>query len=166
MVDSVRRQLLKTSAAAAAMAATASVFAQQGGHDSGGRVYQRGNVRIRYDETGSGFPLLIIGGGDVDGSTIEGMWGGNPFNAIEALKGELRCVYVDLRNSAGQSTGPLDIDRPRDSYTDDHIGLMDHLGIDKRQSRTRTGVTAGAGTCTGQICESPRGRSPPLCRRP
>ena len=36
-----------------------------------------------------------------------------------------------MRNSAGQSTGPLEIDRPWDSYTDDHIGLMDHLGIDK-----------------------------------
>lgn len=130
MVDSVRRQLLKTSAAAAAMAATSSVFAQQGG-DAGGRIYQRGNVRIRYDETGSGFPLLIIGGGGLNGSTIEGIRGGNPFNAIEALKGEFRCIYSDLRNSAGQSTGPLEIDRPWESYTDDHIGLMDHLGIDK-----------------------------------
>ncbi|MGH8638266.1 MAG: alpha/beta fold hydrolase, partial [Burkholderiales bacterium] len=53
------------------------------------------------------------------------------FNTIEAFKGEFRCIYADLRNSAGESTGPLEIDRPWDSYTDDHIGLMDHLGIDK-----------------------------------
>ena len=32
---------------------------------------------------------------------------------------------------AGQSSGPLEIDRPWDSHTDDHLGLMDHLGIDK-----------------------------------
>lgn len=39
---------------------------------------------------------------------------------------------MDLRNAiAGQSTGPLEIDRPWDSYTDDHLGLMDHLGIDR-----------------------------------
>jgi hypothetical protein len=29
----------------------------------------------------------------------------------------------------GQSTGPLQIGRAWDAYTDDHIGLMDHLGI-------------------------------------
>ena len=33
--------------------------------------------------------------------------------------------------SDGQSTGPLEIDRPWDAYTDDHLGLMDHLGIEK-----------------------------------
>jgi pimeloyl-ACP methyl ester carboxylesterase len=35
-----------------------------------------------------------------------------------------------LRNAnPGQSTGPLEIDRPWDAYTDDHLGLMEHLGI-------------------------------------
>ena len=35
---------------------------------------------------------------------------------------------ANLRNAnAGQSSGPLEIDRPWDSYTDDHLGLMDHL---------------------------------------
>jgi pimeloyl-ACP methyl ester carboxylesterase len=38
----------------------------------------------------------------------------------------------DLRNaSGGQSSGPLEIDRPWDSYSDAHLGLMDHLGINK-----------------------------------
>ena len=55
-----------------------------------------------------------------------------PFNPIEEFKGEYRCIAADLRNAnAGQSSGPLEIDRPWDSYTDDHIGVMDHLGIDK-----------------------------------
>ena len=131
MVDSVRRKLLKTGAAAAAMAATPPVLAQQSGSGESTRVYQRGNVRIRYEETGSGFPLLLIAGGGLNGSTIAGIRSGNPFNTIDAFKGEFRCIYADLRNSAGESTGPLEIDRPWDSYTDDHIGLMDHLKIDK-----------------------------------
>jgi pimeloyl-ACP methyl ester carboxylesterase len=131
MVDPVRRKLLKTGAAAAAMAATPSVFAQQGASGDGGRVYQRGNVRIHYEEVGSGFPLLLISGGGLNGSTTAGIRAGNPFNAVEALKGEFRCIYADLRNSAGQSTGPLEVDRPWDAYTDDQLGLMDHLGIDK-----------------------------------
>src|SRR5262249_47368595 len=38
----------------------------------------------------------------------------------------------DLRNApGGQSSGPLEIDRPWDSYTDDQLGVMDHLGIQK-----------------------------------
>ncbi len=131
MADLIRRKLLKTGAAAAAIAAAPSVLAQQGGGGESGRFYERGNVRIRYDETGSGFPLLLISGGGLNGSTIAGIRAGNPFNTIDTFKGEFRCIYADLRNSAGQSTGPLEINRPWDSYTDDHIGLMDHLGIDK-----------------------------------
>ena len=131
MVDPMRRRLLKAGAAAAAMAATPSVLAQQSGNGENGRFYQRGTVRIRYEEVGTGFPLLLISGGGLSGSTIAGIRGGNPFNTIEAFKGEFRCIYADLRNSAGESSGPLEIDRPWDSYTDDHLGLMDHLGIDK-----------------------------------
>jgi pimeloyl-ACP methyl ester carboxylesterase len=131
MVDPIRRKLLKTGAAAAAMAATPPVLAQQSGNEDSGRIYQRGNVRIRYEETGSGFPLLLIPGGGLNGSTIAGVRGGNPFNTLDAFKGEFRCIYADLRNSAGQSTGPLEVERPWDCYADDHLGLMDHLKIDK-----------------------------------
>jgi pimeloyl-ACP methyl ester carboxylesterase len=131
VVDSIRRKLLKVGAAAAAMTATPSLLAQQGGNRDSGRFYEKGNVRIRYEETGSGFPLLLIAGGGLNGSTIAGIRGGNPFNTIDAFKGEFRCIYADLRNSAGDSTGPLEIERPWDSYADDHVGLMDHLRIDK-----------------------------------
>jgi pimeloyl-ACP methyl ester carboxylesterase len=55
-----------------------------------------------------------------------------PFNVFEEFKNEYRVISFDLRNSTGsESTGPLEIDRPWDGYTDDHLGLMDHLGIDK-----------------------------------
>src|SRR4029077_1889845 len=56
----------------------------------------------------------------------------SPFNAIEEFKGQYRCITADLRNAiGGQSTGPLEADRPWESYADDQLGLMDHLGIDK-----------------------------------
>ncbi len=94
--------------------------------------YERGPVRIHYEEFGSGFPLLLIAGGGLN-STMAGLTGaGSPFNPIEEFKGEFRCIASDLRNAnGGQSSGPLEIDRPWDSFTDDHIGLMDHLRIDK-----------------------------------
>jgi pimeloyl-ACP methyl ester carboxylesterase len=129
-MDPTRRTILKTGAAATAMAAAQRVFAQQTGQ--GGRTmsfYERGPVRIHYQETGQGFPLLLIAGGGLN-STMGGL--NNPFNAIDEFKGEYRCIASDLRNAnPGQSTGPLEIDRPWDAYTDDHIGLMDHLRIDK-----------------------------------
>ena len=131
MVNPIRRKLLKIGAAAAAIAAMPKVLAQQSGSAESGRFYQRGNVRIRYEESGAGFPLLLISGGGLNGSTIAGIRRGNPFDTLEAFSGEFRCIYADLRNSAGQSTGPLEVDRPWDSYTDDHLGLMDHLGIDR-----------------------------------
>ncbi len=131
MVDAIRRKLLKTGAAVAAIAATRKVLAQQSGSAESGRFYERGDVRIRYEESGAGFPLLLISGGGLNGSTIAGIRGGNPFDTLEAFSGEFRCIYADLRNSAGESTGPLEVDRPWDSYTDDHLGLMDHLGIDR-----------------------------------
>ena len=90
--------------------------------------YEKGDVRIHYEEAGSGFPLLVIPGGGLN-STVAGL-ATHPFNPFDEFKGEFRVIAADLRNAkGGQSTGPLEVDRPWDAYTDDHIGLMDHLGI-------------------------------------
>jgi pimeloyl-ACP methyl ester carboxylesterase len=95
-------------------------------------TYEKGAVRIHFEEVGSGIPLLLIAGGGLN-STISGLAGSYPpFDSFVEFKGEYRCIAADLRNAnAGQSTGPLEIERPWDSHTDDHLGLMDHLGIDK-----------------------------------
>jgi len=95
--------------------------------------YEKGPVRIHYEEAGSGFPLLIIPGGGLNASTIASLsTNAHPFDPIAEFKSEFRVIAADLRNAgAGQSTGPLDVDRPWDAYTDDQIGVMDHLRIDK-----------------------------------
>ena len=129
-MDPIRRKILKTGAAMTAMAAAPGVFAQQAGQaGAAGSFYEKGPVRIHYEVNGSGFPLLLIPGGGLN-STMAGLRG--PFDVIKEFSGEYRCIAADLRNATnGQSSGPLEIDRPWDSYTDDHLGLMDHLGIDK-----------------------------------
>ena len=125
-MDKTRRTVLATGAAAVAAAAAPGAFAQQ---KQEGRFYEKANVRIRYEETGSGFPLLIIPGGNLN-SSISFLSGSSPFNPMEEFKNEYRCITSDLRNaSPGQSSGPLEIDRPWDAYTDDQLGLMDHLGV-------------------------------------
>ena len=99
--------------------------------------YEKGNIRIHYEEAGSGFPLTVIPGGGLN-STVAGL-ANHPFNPMEEFKGEYRVIPADLRNASGgqyglpvsttPSSGPLEIDRPWDAYTDDHIGPMDHLGV-------------------------------------
>jgi len=132
MNDPTRRDILAASAVATALATTPALFAQQTGPGgTGGGFYERGSVRIHYEEVGSGFPLLLIAGGGLN-STISGLISGSPFNPIDEFKREYRCVFADLRNAnGGQSSGPLEIDRPWDAHTDDQLGVMDHLGIEK-----------------------------------
>src|SRR5712672_4048357 len=126
-----RRALLAAGAAAAATAAVPRLFAQQAGKAGTGKFYEKGPVRIHYEEAGSGFPLLLLPGGGLN-ATISFFTGNSPFNAIEEFKGQYRCITADLRNATtGQSTGPVEVDRPWESYADDQLGLMDHLGIDK-----------------------------------
>ena len=129
-MDPIRRKILKTGAAATAIAAAPGVLAQQAAQRGAAMsFYEKGPVRIHYEESGSGFPLLLIAGGGLN-STISGL--NNPFNAIQEFKGEYRCIAADLRNAnTGQSSGPLELDRPWDAYTDDHLGVMDHMRIDK-----------------------------------
>ena len=51
------------------------VFSQQTG--KGGKFYERGSVRIYYEEAGSGFPLLLLLGGGLN-ATIGFFTGNSP----------------------------------------------------------------------------------------
>jgi pimeloyl-ACP methyl ester carboxylesterase len=90
--------------------------------------YEKGEIRIHYQEVGSGFPLLVIPGGGLN-STVAGL-ANHPFNPMDEFKGEYRVISMDLRNAnGGESSGPLEIERPWDAHADDQLGVMDHLGI-------------------------------------
>jgi hypothetical protein len=66
-VDPTRRKILTTGAAATAIAARQRVFAQEAvSSGTGTRFYEKGSVRIAYQESGSGFPLLLIAGGGLN----------------------------------------------------------------------------------------------------
>ena len=59
-----RRTILAAGAAAAATAALPSAFAQQASNGGTGKFYEKGSVRIYYEEAGAGFPLMLLPGGD------------------------------------------------------------------------------------------------------
>lgn len=93
-------------------------------------TYERGDVRIHYEVAGSGFPVLVIPGGGLnsDRSFLKS----GPFDPMIEFSNEYRCITSDLRNAnGGLSSGPLDTERTWDAFTDDQLGLMDHLGIDQ-----------------------------------
>ena len=90
--------------------------------------YQRGDVRIRYEEIGSGFPLLVTPGGGLNSRVSN--WQTAVFNAMEEFKHDFRCITMDQRNAnGGESTGPVPVENAWDAFADDQLGLMDHLGI-------------------------------------
>ncbi|MCA8927922.1 MAG: alpha/beta hydrolase [Alphaproteobacteria bacterium] len=93
--------------------------------------FEHGQTRIHYQEAGSGFPLLVIPGGGLNG-TMAGLDATHPFNPLTEFADEYRVITLDTRNAnAGQTTGPLEIERPWDSHTDDQLALLDHLGVDR-----------------------------------
>src|SRR2546427_3536367 len=129
MIDSTRRNMLATGAAATAIAAAPQVFAQPAG-PAGAKTafYEKGNVRIRYQQVGSGFPLLVTPGGGLN-SRISN-WGNAVINVMEEFKNDFRLIAMDQRNATGgESTGPIPVDDPWGAFADDQLGLMDHLGI-------------------------------------
>jgi pimeloyl-ACP methyl ester carboxylesterase len=136
MIDTSRRSVLATGAAAAVATTAPQVFAQAPqaalpqGLPAGAKVgfYEKGNVRIRYAEIGSGFPLLATpGGGLKSGLSV---WPTAVINAMEEFKNDFRVISMDQRNATnGESTGPVPVDNPWDAFADDQLGVMDHLGI-------------------------------------
>jgi pimeloyl-ACP methyl ester carboxylesterase len=90
--------------------------------------YTKGDVRIRYEEAGAGFPLLVMPGGGLN-SRISN-WATAPFNAMEEFSNEFRCITMDQRNAnGGESSGPVQVNDPWGAFAEDQLGVMDHLGI-------------------------------------
>src|SRR5215475_15640768 len=116
MIDKVRREILAMGAAATAVAAAPRVFAQPAAPGSFS-FYERGNVRIRYQEVGSGFPLLCTPGGGLNSRM--GGWQNAVINAMDVFKSDFRCITMDQRNATGgESTGPVPVDNPWDAFAD------------------------------------------------
>jgi pimeloyl-ACP methyl ester carboxylesterase len=127
MIDRTRRSVLAAGAAATAMAAAPPVLAQQAGQGTT-KFYEKGSVRIAYQEVGSGFPLLATPGGGLNSRMS--VWANAVINAMQEFKNDFRCITMDQRNAmGGESTGPVPVDDPWGAFADDQLGLLDHLGI-------------------------------------
>jgi pimeloyl-ACP methyl ester carboxylesterase len=89
---------------------------------------ERDGASIYYEESGSGFPLLLLAPGGLNSSIP--FWGRMPLNPMQAFADEFRIIAMDQRN-ADRSRGPLDTRDPWGTYAADQLALLDHLGVER-----------------------------------
>src|SRR6266508_1211204 len=91
-------------------------------HD-GGSIY--------YEEFGGGFPILTFAPAGLQ-SVID-VWSrpAAPVNPITEFAADYRVIAMDQRNAGGRSRAPITAQDGWQTYTADHIAVLDHLGIDR-----------------------------------
>jgi pimeloyl-ACP methyl ester carboxylesterase len=92
---------------------------------------QNGNATIYYEEHGKGFPILNFAPAGLL-STIK-VWDSAmaPLKPVAEWAANYRVITMDQRNAGGQSHAPVSAQDGWDSYTSDHLAVLDHLKIDK-----------------------------------
>jgi pimeloyl-ACP methyl ester carboxylesterase len=90
--------------------------------------YERDGAVIHFDDEGDGFPVLLIAPGGM--RSANEIWTTTSWNPRAALADSYRLIGMDQRN-AGRSRGPVSGDDGWDTYRDDQLGVLDHLGIDR-----------------------------------
>jgi len=94
-------------------------------------LIKNGNATICFEEYGKGFPILAFAPGGLPRSTIK-IWNSAPINPITELSKDYRVIVMDQRNTVGgQSRVPVTAKDNWDTYTSDHIAVLDHLKIDR-----------------------------------
>ena len=112
-------------------------------------TFRRGDAVLHYEVRGSGFPILLFAPGGMR-SAIS-FWDNAEWHPVTALSPPFRVIAMDQRN-AGRSTAPVSGDDGWATYTDDHLALLDHLGVEKAHL---LGGCIGGPYCMGVIERAP-----------
>jgi pimeloyl-ACP methyl ester carboxylesterase len=100
-------------------------------------LFERDDVAIHYfereapeSEAGGerGLPILLFAPGGM--RSAAGFWKSSPWNPVDELGDRHRVIAMDQRN-AGRSRAPVGGSDGWQSYTADHIALLDHLGVER-----------------------------------
>jgi pimeloyl-ACP methyl ester carboxylesterase len=91
-------------------------------------LLSRDGVSLYYEEYGQGFPVLLFAPGGMR-SAIE-LWARSPWHPIRELANGFRLIAMDQRN-AGRSRATVSAGDGWHSYAEDHLALLDHLGIER-----------------------------------
>ncbi len=90
--------------------------------------FTQGSLDLHYECYGEGFPVLLFAPGGMRSAV--GFWESSPWNPIEVLQKNFRVIAMDQRN-AGASRGPITAEDSWDTYTQDHLDLLDYLEVDR-----------------------------------
>jgi pimeloyl-ACP methyl ester carboxylesterase len=88
-------------------------------------------AHIHYEEFGQGFPILTFAPAGL--RSVIDVWSqpSAPINPTTEFAFNYRVIAMDQRNAGGQSRAPMTAQDNWDSYTDDHVAILDHLRIDR-----------------------------------
>jgi pimeloyl-ACP methyl ester carboxylesterase len=89
------------------------------------------SATIYYEEHGQGFPILTFAPAGLQ--SVIAVWG-QPMaviNPTTEFSDKYRVIAMDQRNAGGRSRAPITAQDGWDSYTADHIAVLDHLRIDR-----------------------------------
>jgi pimeloyl-ACP methyl ester carboxylesterase len=93
--------------------------------------FEHNGAHIYYEEFGQGFPILTFAPAGLQ-SVID-VWSQPtaPINPTTEFAAKYRVIAMDQRNAGGRSYAPITAQDSWDSYTADHIALLDHLRINR-----------------------------------
>jgi pimeloyl-ACP methyl ester carboxylesterase len=123
-------------------------------------VMERGAARIYYELSGAGYPLVLFAPGGMQ--SIARLWRERPdapgvrlpwIDPTIELSGDFLVVAMDQRN-AGASSAPIASSDGWESYTADHLALLDELGLERVHVM---GGCIGSSYCLA-LCQAAPGR--------
>lgn len=91
-------------------------------------IFERPGCSLHYEVHGEGFPLLLLAPGGMRSSIA--FWERAPWNPLRELSSSFRLIALDQRN-AGRSRAEVTASDGWHSYAEDHVALLEHLGIDR-----------------------------------
>lgn len=90
--------------------------------------FEREDLAIHYDIQGAGFPVLLLAPGGMRSAAA--LWERAPFDPRDVLSDSFQVISMDQRN-AGASRGPVSGEDGWQTYCNDQLALLDHLGIER-----------------------------------
>lgn len=93
--------------------------------------FERDGATIYFEEYGRGFPILTFAPAGL--ASVIDVWRqpSAPIDPTVEFARDYRVIAMDQRNAGGRSRGPISGSDGWDTYTFDHVALLDHLGIDR-----------------------------------
>ena len=123
-------------------------------------LFERAGTSLYYEEFGTGYPLLLFAPGGMR-SGVE-FWHRSPFDPTREFAADFRVIAMDQRN-AGRSRAPVNAADSWDTYSADHLALLDHLGL--RRAHVMGGCI-GSSYCFNIIKNAPERISAAVLQNP